>query len=221
MRSKNPINIIQSLIFFEKQCLFTMNVSNTSVLNWLFGIVFLVSHPFFGNTAESISMAGQANSCSGFNSQFDSCSCEVGIIKEVDAVTGRTIIASKAPLVVSADGGVTGLSIYFLAVPGSLAMSIKAVGAGNCIDDSHKIQLLFTDGTWLELTNDGSFNCDAKFVLLFGSVIGKMKILKQLRSKEVAIMRVHTSQGAVERKFSLLESQCLVNQLDCILEQFD
>jgi len=135
-------------------------------------------------------------------------------------MTGQTITSSKEYLVISDDGGKTGFRIDCL--KGSdlniIIMSIKAVGAGSCIDDNDKVNILFRDGSKLELSNDNKFNCDAEFTLYFGGVFGKKKQLNELITKEIETMRVWTSRGHVQGDFSSKKSKILMNTLRCLSE---
>lgn len=145
--------------------------------------------------------------------------CSAYISTEVDKVTGKTSVASKDMLVVSQDGGKNGFGIYVMQGSGSTILSIQAVGAGNCIDDDNKMNILFRDGTRLELLNDGKFNCDAKFTLYFGGYGGKKNELEMLRTKEIETMRIWTSKGYVEENFTSQQSKELMSVIDCLLKK--
>ncbi|MCB9227827.1 MAG: DUF3157 family protein [Chitinophagales bacterium] len=109
---------------------------------------------------------------------INSSDCSNYISTEVDKVTGKSTVAAKEMLIVSKDGGKNGFGFYILKSDrGSIIFSIQAVGAGNCIDDDDKMNVLFRDGTRIELVNDADFNCDAKYTQYFGGVFGRKKEL--------------------------------------------
>lgn len=144
--------------------------------------------------------------------------CSEFIISQKDKMTGKTNVSSKDVLVVSKDGSKNGFGILILmATKGSIILSIQAVGAGNCIDDDDKMNVLFRDGTRLVLSNDADFNCEANYTQYFGGVFGKKKELILFRTKEVETIRVWTSDGYVEEDFSPEQSNQLMKTIDCLL----
>lgn len=147
----------------------------------------------------------------------NSLSCESLISTEVDKVTGNSTIGSISTLVVSKDGGKNGFGIFFMkSSTGSIITSIKAVGAGSCIDEKAKMNILFRDGTRLELLNDTKFNCEGKYTLYFLGAFGKKKELEMLKTKEIETMRIWTSDSFVEQDFSAEQSQTVMMSLQCL-----
>ena len=148
----------------------------------------------------------------------NSSDCSNYISTEVDKVTGESIVGAKEMLIVSKDGGKNGFGFYILKTDrGSIIFSIQAVGAGNCIDDDDKMNVLFRDGTRIELVNDADFNCDAKYTQYFGGVFGRKKELEMFRTKEVETIRIWTSDGYVEEDFNSEQSKQLLHTVDCLL----
>lgn len=146
--------------------------------------------------------------------------CDKYISTEVDKMTGESSVASNEILIISKDGGKKGFGIYLMkSKRGSIILSIQAVGAGNCIDDDNKMNILFRDGTRLELTNDSKFNCDAKYTQYFGGSFGKKDQLEMLRSKEVETIRVWTSNSYVEEDFTSEQSKTLLKTFDCLVSE--
>ena len=85
-------------------------------------------------------------------------------------------------------------------------MVIEAMGGGSCIDKGNKINILFTDGSRLELFSDGKFNCQGQATVYFGGIFGKESQLAELILKKIATMRVWTSNSFVEKYFSTKNS---------------
>jgi len=98
-----------------------------------------------------------------------------------------------------------------------LIFNIQAVGAGNCIDDDNKMNVLFKDGTRLEFKNNGKFNCDAEFTLYFGGSYGKRQELQSFIKKEVETIRIWTSKSYVEKDFTNKQSQQLMKTIQCLI----
>jgi len=144
--------------------------------------------------------------------------CSKYISKEVDKVTGESSTSSKDMILISSDGEKSGFGIYiFSTAKNEIIFSIQAVGAGNCIDDDNKMNVLFRDGTRLELINDGKFNCDAKYTQYFGGIFGKRKELEMFRTKEVETIRIWTSKGYVEEDFTPDQSKLFIKTIDCLI----
>ncbi len=142
--------------------------------------------------------------------------CSKYIGTKIDKVTGKSSTSSKEILIVSKDGGKTGFSILLMKIQESVIMSIHAVGAGGCIDDDGKMNILFRDGTRLELTNDGGFNCDAKYTQYFGGYFGKKKELELFNTKEIETIRIWTSKSFVEENLTSDQSEELMKSLSCL-----
>ena len=145
-----------------------------------------------------------------------SCNCDEYISRNVDKVTGNKSVSSKEMLIISKDGGKNGFGIFMMKVSKSIILNITAVGAGSCIDDDAKMNILFRDGTRLQLTNDGKFNCDANYTQYFGNVFGKKKELEMFKTKEVETMRVWTTKSYVEEDFTPEQSKQLMNMFICL-----
>lgn len=146
--------------------------------------------------------------------------CSNYILTNVDKVTGESRVGAKEILVVSKDGGKKGFGFWMLkGTKGSIIFSIQAVGAGNCIDEDDKMNVLFRDGTRIALTNESDFNCDAKYRQYFGSVFGKKKELEMFKTKEVETIRIWTSDGYVEEDFSPEQSEQLMRTVSCLTNE--
>ena len=144
-------------------------------------------------------------------------SCTNWIETEEDKVTGDQQTVAKNTLIISSDGGKTGFGILaFKGNNNSPILSIQAVGAGNCIDESAKINILYRDGTRSEIFSDNDFNCDARATLYFGGVFGKSKELRDLSSKEIETMRVWTNDSYVEKDFTKEQSMQLKYTMMCL-----
>jgi hypothetical protein len=143
--------------------------------------------------------------------------CSNWIETSTDKVSGTTTTGSISNLIVSTDGGTTGFGIYmFNGSTGSLVLIIQAVGAGSCIDEGAKINILFTDGTRLELASEGDFNCKGKATAYFGGIFGKKKQLEELKTKKIQTMRVWTSDSYVEKDFTVDNQDEFYYVINCL-----
>ena len=103
-----------------------------------------------------------------------------------------------------------------LNISGTVVLSIQAAGGGSCIDEDDKMNILFRDGTRIELINNGKFNCEGKFTLYLGGKIGGKKELESFRSKEIETMRIWTSKSYVEKDFNDSESRQFMQTVSCL-----
>lgn len=142
--------------------------------------------------------------------------CSDLISTETDKMTGKTSTGAKESLIISDDGGKYGFGIYMLKTEKSIIFSIKAVGAGSCIDDDNKMNVLFRDGTRLEMSNNGKFNCEAKFTLYFGGIFGNKEQLEMFKTKEIETLRIWTSKSYVEKDFTPDQSKRFMKTVECL-----
>ena len=147
----------------------------------------------------------------------NSSDCSNWISTETDKVSGTTSTVSKNTLIVSTDGGKKGFGILMMqSSKGGLIISIKAVGAGSCIDEGAKINILFTDGSRLMLSNEGNFNCKGNSTIYFGGVFGKKSQLEELKTKKIQTLRVWTSDSYIEKDFSDDNQDEFYNVINCL-----
>lgn len=136
-----------------------------------------------------------------------------------DRMTGETSVGMKESIVVSQDGGRSGLGILLMkSSSGSIIFSIVAAGNGSCIDDDAQMIVLFRDGSRLELTNDGDFNCDGRYTQYFLGVFGKRRMLRQFQEKQIEAIRVSMRRGFVEEDFTEDNSLVFKRTLNCLMD---
>ncbi len=149
--------------------------------------------------------------------KVNSSDCSNWIATETDKVSGNTSTAAKHTLFVSTDGGKKGFGIFMMQTSkGELILVIQAVGAGSCIDEGSKINILFTDGSRLELLSEGDFNCKGDATVYFGGVFGKKTQLEELKTKKIQTMRVWTNDGYVEKDFTTDNQEEFLNVINCL-----
>lgn len=143
--------------------------------------------------------------------------CADLIERRTDKVTGNVTTGVKESIIVSKDSK-SGFGINVLRGKSGLIVIITAISpdAGGCIDDKNKTNILFRDGTRLELVNAGKFNCDSKFTLYFGGAFGMKREFDALKTKEIETMRVWTAKGYVEEDFTPENSKTLMKSLECV-----
>jgi len=149
-------------------------------------------------------------------SSCDTClTCDSLLESHLDKMTGKTLISSKKPIILSSDGK-NGLSIRFVKIMSkSPLISFTVIGASPCIDEDDEILFLFDDNTRLELKNSKKFNCDNEAAIYFFSETPE---LLKLASKKVASIRVWTVKSYVEEDLTDENSNRFYNSLNCILK---
>ena len=145
-----------------------------------------------------------------------SLDCSDLITTIFDKVTGFTYRGNKEPIIVSKDLK-NGFGFYLIEKNSIIIINLKVLGARSCIDETNKMNILFRDGTRLEFINNADYNCDGEFDIIFGGIYGKrIKILEQLMTKEIEIIRIGTTQGSVEEELTPENSKELIMSLNCL-----
>jgi uncharacterized protein YjfI (DUF2170 family) len=142
-------------------------------------------------------------------------SCETLIETTEDKMTGKKTTSAKESLIISKDGK-NGFGIFIMKSGKSIIMSTSVVGSGSCIEDDAIANILFRDGSKLQLTNSGKFNCKGKFTLYMGGGLGNKKALKELKAKEIETLRIWTNKSYVQEDFAAEQSQSLLTILNCL-----
>ena len=160
-----------------------------------------------------------ADTVKTFKTNLDPSDCSNWIKTEEDKVSGHSFTTIKDYLIVSQDGGKKGFGINLMLSGNSIILSVKAKGASGCIDEGAKMNILFTDGSRMELNTDGKFNCKGDASVYFGGTFGKKKQLNELKEKKIDVMRIWTSDGHVEQKFEDDQAEQFKNALNCLTKK--
>lgn len=142
--------------------------------------------------------------------------CDSLTAQVIDRVTNDTTRISKTNIVLTDDGGKSGIAITCLKYQGNIIMSFKVVGAGSCVGQSDKINFLFSDSSRLEIKNDHKFNCQGTLKLYFGGPFGKLEQLNKLLSGNVATIRAWTGSQFVQRNLTIRQAKQLRETMDCL-----
>ena len=132
-----------------------------------------------------------------------------------DKVGGTGYYHNKESIIVTNDSK-NGFNITIMETGKNIILSIDAVGAGRCIDEKAKVQILFKDDSRIEMQTNNKFNCENSAVIYFLNLFGRQWEYEQLSTKNIKTMRVWTSRGHVEENFSDEKSEQLKNVFRCI-----
>jgi prepilin-type processing-associated H-X9-DG protein len=168
--------------------------------------LFVFSAFYFLLTIYGLAQSSAANPCSQWTTV------------KTDTASGKQNIAARDVVLVSTDGGKTGLSIYSFLNSSKkvVVVSIQAMGAGKCVDKGDQINILFVDGHRLDLSNTNDFNCDGSSTMYFGGGLGKKDEMKLLIAKKIKTMRVWTRDDYMQMEFTDAQATALMETLKCL-----
>lgn len=145
-----------------------------------------------------------------------SADCEAMLEITDDSKTGLRITKTKNMIIVAETGGNNQLGIVVQKnSKGIITLGLRPVGAGECIEEGNKVNIVFTDGSKTELAHDGFANCNGESSVSFGGSFGKKKQFDQLRSKKIKTIKVWTRQGSVQQNLSDENQATLLKLLNC------
>jgi len=144
-----------------------------------------------------------------------STDCDKWVHKVNDKMSGNSYHSNNDDIIVSSDGGRTGLEISMLHDNNGLILSLKSIGTIGCIFEDDDIYILFDDDSRLELRNQSS-SCKGVATLYFGGAFGKYNQLKKLKTKTITGIRVYSSNSIVNGYFSRENKIQFINIINCI-----
>ena len=100
-----------------------------------------------------------------------------------------------------------------------IKMTLRATGAGECVGEGNKINLIFTDNSKLDMANDGLSNCRGESSVNFGGPYGRKKMLEELKTKKIKSIKVWTQQGSVQLNLSVENQEEILRMINCLSTQ--
>jgi hypothetical protein len=157
--------------------------------------------------------------------QSPSPECDALIKTELDSLSGEYARGSRADIVISKEGK-DALTISFLVMDRTVILSFTAMGGVYCMDETNKVNIFFRDGSSMEMTNSGKFNCDGDFSLFFYGSFGNKKQYDQLMTKEIDRVKVGLRKSVVDKtRATFIEavippdkSKVIMQTASCLLE---
>ncbi len=133
------------------------------------------------------------------------------------SIQGDKFVAQSKTIKVNSDT-TAGFSISFYKTKnGPLIWTIAMNAKGYCIEEENKMMIVMKDGTRFQVVNNGKPNCDGNFKLYFGGTYGHELQLESLTNKEVAAIRVWTSNSYVEENFTDDHSALFKASISCMM----
>jgi hypothetical protein len=96
-----------------------------------------------------------------------------------------------------------------------ISIVFHPTGAGQCIGEANKINIDFTDGSKIDLSNEYS-NCKGESTANFGGTYGRKKPLGELQSKKIKSIRIWTTDGSVQQKLSDNNKEQFFQMINCL-----
>jgi hypothetical protein len=146
--------------------------------------------------------------------------CPQLVSYEEDKVTGSTTItAPKEIIVCISEADINkGIGMYWMLLNKGRALEMALiVSGGGCIEQGAMVNVLFTDGTRLQIKGHNQFNCKGSVALYFGGSYGYRKsILNEFLSKQIETIRIHTADSYIEQDLTADQSLLFMKSGQCI-----
>lgn len=148
--------------------------------------------------------------------QTGSSTCSKYVIQTEDKITGEKTAEMKNFIKVSL--GSKSLTFFLLRTPASrdVYLNISVIGASRCVNEDDKANILFTDGTRLEVLNL-SFNCKANFSAFIYPNQEK-DTPSYLTTKTIKTIRVWTSDSYVQLDIPIAKATILMESFRCLMD---
>ena len=124
--------------------------------------------------------------------------CDSRLLTQFDSIKEVYVSSVKDDIVIKKDEK-NKLILALLAMERTIILSIIVVGGGDCIDETNKMNVVFRDGTKLEMLNNGGFNCDAEFSIFFGGDFGHKKELGLFLTNEIETIKISTRKSTIDK----------------------
>jgi hypothetical protein len=134
---------------------------------------------------------------------------------QMDEVTGKSN-TFMTPIAVSDDNDTGFIWSLVLGETGTVIWVTQAYGASSCIDKGDKTNILFTDGSRIEMAKHTPFSCDNRSTVFFGIASARQEQLAALSTKSIKTMRVWTHDGYVERSPTTEQAVALRDSFACL-----
>lgn len=175
-----------------------------------------------GKVLTVVAFISAVSSYSVNGQKTDSLKCESLITETNDKVSGNKFINSTKKILISKDKK-NGIAIMIMSpasgeTKGAMIIVIDVLGSSPCISEEQKMNVLFRDGTRLELKN-GNTNCSGRFNVYFGGDFKLSPKYKELSTKEIETIRVWTTNGAIQEDLSNSDSKKLMKTFRCFADR--
>lgn len=152
------------------------------------------------------------------NTQVEQNDCSKLFETKEDKVTGTSTTTMKELLVVSKENQKQSIAVSFTKTEKNIALSFFLFDDVSCFNKGAIINVLFTDGTRVELASNHSFNCEGISSVFFGGAFRSLKELEVFRTKKIEIVRVRSTKRSYDGVFSNRDAEQFINALNCLTQ---
>ncbi len=140
------------------------------------------------------------------------------LFESIKDKNNTVIIRTKNFLIATRPGDRSEIDISIQkGVKGIITVSFRTVTGTECIGEGNRLNLLFTDGSKLDLTNEGPANCRGEVVSYFSGPYGKKKQMDELKTKRIKSILIQTQQNSITQELSKENQEEFVRLISCIM----
>lgn len=131
--------------------------------------------------------------------------------------SGITTVRTKNMMILAADNSDKEIDLLVQKnSKGIITLILRVIGAGDCIGDGNRVQIVFEDGSKTELHHDSYPNCNGEISLSFGGNYGKKKQLEELSSKKIKSIKAWTQKSSLEESLSADNQAAFQKAISCL-----
>lgn len=150
-------------------------------------------------------------------SNLDSITCENLIETTVDKMTGKSTTGTNG--FIDIGNSKSGFKVILLISNGTIVFNLEVLGKIGCIDKGNAMNILFRDGTKLELKHASDFNCQSDFTVYLGKQWHNEENIALLATKEIETIRVWGKSTFIESDLTQENSKRLMKAFSCLRDR--
>ncbi|GEM_PF-4947303 len=130
--------------------------------------------------------------------------------------TDGAMSAAQKPLKIQGRNGGS-VSLYPKKGGKYVTMLIATESDENCMITGSVVNLMFRDGTQMDMKNSGEANCDGRGLLTMGANDKSNQLLTLLKTKELSSVRVWNKTSSILATLDPEDSKLMLNTIWCLL----
>lgn len=132
--------------------------------------------------------------------------------------SGITTIRTKNMMILTEDNSSKEIDLLLQKnSKGIISLVLHMIGAGDCIGDGNKVNIVYEDGSKTELNHDGFPNCNGEITISFGGNYGKKKQLEDLSLKKIKSIKAWTQKGTIQENLTAENQADFQKAMNCLL----
>ncbi|MEM8893237.1 MAG: hypothetical protein AAGC88_01590 [Bacteroidota bacterium] len=134
---------------------------------------------------------------------------------DLTQVEGSNAAAQKPLKIQGKNGG--SVSLYPKKGGKYVTMILATEGDESCMITGSVVNLMFRDGTQMDMKNSGENNCDGRGLLTMGTNDKSNQLLTMLKTKELSSIRVWNKTSSILATLDPEQSKLMLNTVWCLL----